>query len=412
LFGVDPDALLKSVFDELPNALINELGEERAIELAEKEPERLRKAISEAVVEAAAAHGQMLAEDLKEDGPLMLARRRAEGRVFERMLAQRWARPFDLAEMTMVVAYEAGEAFNKKHSRQARRDNDLVFAVLVRLHARGCRIAEEVLTLLKAGFGQAAMARWRVLHEVAVVAAFIATHDRDTAERYLLHQNIEGWRGMEELHTRVDRLGVADFTEEQRRDAKETADELVARFGKKYALSYGWAHSALVAEDPAYEKERVTFSAIEEAVSLDHLRPYYRMASHAIHANPKGILFTPDLLYREPPILLAGPSPTGLADPGQCAVISLNQLTATLLTYKTGESAGIILTALMRLTDEAANAYVETQAAVEDPRNPPPYGIVTRVRYRVSPRLAVWHGRLSLFLARVRSSVRRGRWSD
>jgi hypothetical protein len=337
----------------------------------------------------------------------MLARRRSERRGFEERLARRWARPFDLAEMAMVVAYEVGEEFNAKHHAHAAAENDLVFAVLVRLHARACRIAEEVLTLLKAGFGQGAMARWRVLHEVAVVAYFIADHGQDTAERYLLHEGVEAWRAMEEFQARVDRLNEEPFTEDQLREAKERFDDLVARYGKKYAGPYGWAQKALADEDPKYENQRITFSDIENAVTLDHLRPYYRMASHGVHANPKGILFTPDLLPAEPELLLAGPGSTGLADPGQSALISLNQVTATLRTYKDGgEATGIILVALLDLIDEAAEAYVATQIDVENARNLPSYGIVARLRFRLMPTLAVARVRTRRFLAAARQRMR------
>jgi hypothetical protein len=136
------------------------------------------------------------------------------------------------------------------------------------------------------------------------------------------------------------------------------------------------------------------------------LRPYYRIASHGTHANPKGILFTPDTLGSQPEVLLAGPGPTGLADPGQCALISLTQVTATLLTYKTGESAPLVLTALLRLTDEAANAYVDTQRAVEDSENPPRYGPVARFRYRVTPRVAVERERVRTLLTAAWSEAR------
>jgi hypothetical protein len=257
------------------------------------------------------------------------------------------------------------------------------------MHARACRIAEEVLALLKAGFGQAALARWRVLHEVAVVSSFIAEHDQNTAERYLLHEHIEAWRGMQELQAKASRLNVEPFTGDELREAEEVFDELAARYGKKYVTPYGWAQKELVLHDPKYEKERVTFSAIEAAVSLDHLRPYYRMASHGTHANPKGILFTPDLMEGAPEVLLAGPGSTGFADPGQCALISLNQVTATLLHYKKGESAGLILIALRDLIEAATDAYVETQGDVSDERSLPHYGLVARLRYRFAPRLAV-----------------------
>jgi hypothetical protein len=214
----------------------------------------------------------------------------------------------------------------------------------------------------------------------------------------------ERWRSSKLASTVSTR---SRFTEDQLREAKERFDDLVARYGKKYAGPYGWAQKALADEDPKYENQRITFSDIENAVTLDHLRPYYRMASHGVHANPKGILFTPDLLPAEPELLLAGPGSTGLADPGQSALISLNQVTATLRTYKDGgEATGIILVALLDLIDEAAEAYVATQIDVENARNLPSYGIVARLRFRLMPTLAVARVRTRRFLAAARQRMR------
>ena len=130
------------------------------------------------------------------------------------------------------------------------------------------------------------------------------------------------------------------------------------------------------------------------------------MASHGTHANPKGILFSPDLLEGEPEVLLAGPGSTGFADPGQCALVSLNQVTATLLNYKEGEAPGVILVALLDLVHEATNAYVETQSDVENERNLPRYTAVTRLRYRFAPRLAVACVRARERLESVRAAAR------
>ena len=48
--------------------------------------------------------------------------------------------------------------------------NPFTVEVQTRLHARACQIAREVLTLLYAGFAEGAMARWRALHELAVLS--------------------------------------------------------------------------------------------------------------------------------------------------------------------------------------------------------------------------------------------------
>ncbi|MES0397959.1 MAG: DUF5677 domain-containing protein [Syntrophobacteria bacterium] len=104
---------------------------------------------------------------------------------------------------------------------------------------------------------------------------------------------------------------------------KENRDHLIDRFGKSYKNNYGWASSIL-------QKDNPTFRDIEESVKLDYLRPFYKLASHNVHANPKGVYFKLGLYPNSQDILLAGPSNTGLADPAHNMAISLTQITITL----------------------------------------------------------------------------------
>lgn len=59
-----------------------------------------------------------------------------------------------------------------------------------------------------------------------------------------------------------------------------------------------------------------------------------KLASHNIHANPRGILFKLGLMSCEEDILLAGPSNAGLADRAQGCALSLSQITVALLTIR------------------------------------------------------------------------------
>jgi hypothetical protein len=79
-------------------------------------------------------------------------------------------------------------------------------------------------------------------------------------------------------------------------------------------------------------KEPPTFEMIEESVGFAHMRPYYKMASEAIHASPKGIMFDVGNLDRN--LLPAGPSNAGLADPGSMALNAFLRCTAYLLLYQ------------------------------------------------------------------------------
>jgi hypothetical protein len=113
-------------------------------------------------------------------------------------------------------------------------------------------------------------------------------------------------------------------------------------------------------------KLRPNFRDIEEYVGLDYLRPFYKMACHNIHANPKGVFFKLGLYPTDPEILLAGPSNLGLADPGQGTALSLLQVTICLLTSKTTIDGLIIGEILRRLNEEIEEAFFEIHTSIEN----------------------------------------------
>src|SRR6266567_3464704 len=142
-------------------------------------------------------------------------------------------------------------------------------------------------------------------------------------------------------------------------------EALITRFGTVFDNRYGWAAMSLGKKN----KENITFADIERDVQLNHLRPYYKMASHGVHANSKGLIFdigSPDLDipgYKKPS--LGGASNAGLADPGQLALTSLNQCTATFLTLKSDLEVVMKLRMLNSFVHEACHAFVDIQHELE-----------------------------------------------
>ena len=55
-------------------------------------------------------------------------------------------------------------------------------------------MADEIICLLENGFADGAMARWRTLHEIAIVAIVLSKHGEDIAQGYLDHQAVESKR--------------------------------------------------------------------------------------------------------------------------------------------------------------------------------------------------------------------------
>lgn len=287
---------------------------------------------------------------LKRTARSMLRDRRSIHLAFEANIYSIWGKALDALETHLAVALEAGEIFNHEFRNAAARSNNVVFEVLTRSHARSCQIASEVLSLLLAGHADGAMARWRSLHELSVVCSFIKKHGNEVAERYLLHQSIESCKAAAQYQEYCDRIGQMPFTAEEIADMKENKEILIKRFGKAYGTEYGWAAEILMSRQPR-------FSDIEKSVDLDHLRPYYRMASHKVHANPRGVFFSLGLSHGTEKILLAGPSNAGLADPGHLTAISLTQVTANLLTTEPNLDRLVMCNILLKISDEVGEKF-------------------------------------------------------
>jgi hypothetical protein len=100
-------------------------------------------------------------------------------------------------------------------------------------------------------------------------------------------------------------------------------------------------------------------------VKLDNLSPYYKLASHNVHANPKGISFKLGLGPDRGKVLLAGPSNTGLLDPAQCTALSLLQTTSALLGIRPNLDGVVIMKVLIKLEREIALVFAATQRRIE-----------------------------------------------
>lgn len=190
--------------------------------------------------------------------------------------------------------------------------------ILIRLLVRACQATDEILCLLENGFADGAMARWRTLHEIAVVAAVIWRHGEDIAKRYIEHQAVESKRAMEKYMACCNLLGCKPLSARDQAKIVKAYDRAVARYGKAFKTDYGWAAHHL-------RKDRPTFADLEQEAGRAEMRSYYQMGNDNIHAGVKSMFVRLGLL-EDYTGLLAGRSNAGLTDPGQNAAHTLTQL--------------------------------------------------------------------------------------
>jgi hypothetical protein len=295
---------------------------------------------------------------LKEKWRGELRRHRREIAGFQKRLLARWGLPLDLLRMLLTISREFGDNVNQVLRETASHNSIHLIEVLTRLHARGCQVVDEILVLLSAGFADGAMARWRTLHEIAVIALFIGEHGDELAERYILHQHVESRRAMRDYVYCQERLGYEPLDSDEITAVERSYEGVIDRFGSSFSNQYGWAADQLNNNNP-------TFVNIERAVGSSHFRAHYRMASHNVHGNPKGVFFKLGL-FEEMDILLAGPSNFGLADPGHSAAISLVQTSAELALLSPTLDNIVALKIMLDLEGEIGQAFGDAHQGLVD----------------------------------------------
>jgi len=319
-------------------------------------PSRLADAIISRMVPQ---YADLILKSLKSNLPTILEKQRSYERQFEDRLRQRWKNPLDLLEVLIEICLEAGAELNSEYRARAAKSHDYVFDVLTRLHARSCQVSHEIFCLLRAGLADGAHARWRTLHEIAVIACFIKDKGQEVAKRYLHYETIESYRESLQYQKHCHALGYEPPTVEEQHRIETMRDEVVKMYGPDFREKYGWIRKDVL--------KRRTFDELEKSVRLDKLRPYYMMACHNVHSGPKGIHFKLGLLKGGPrsPIILAGPSNYGLADPGQSTAISLSQTTTCLLSIRPTIERLSIMQVILKLVEEISLAFCEVQRQIE-----------------------------------------------
>jgi hypothetical protein len=356
---------MRNLFDPKRDEEILEITHEGALRLIEQgHPEAdVLRWIEEAVPDAITEAAKPIAGELKRTSYRMVLEHQAIRRGFEARLAHRWLDALVLYESVLVASQEMGSEFAQHHRDGAVEEQDLVFEALVRLQARACLTASEILSLLRSGYPFGAHARWRTLHELAVVAGLIARSGREVAERYLLHQGIQEAKDADDYQKYAERLGYEPFREDEMQAHRKLWAELIERFGRPFKNPYGWAV-------PLFEgNSDPKFRDLEKLAGLDHLRPHYGWASHRVHAGAKGAAL--NIVSRGPEsAYLTGPTNAGLADPGHGALISLLQVTTDLILFGRPSAEGsphvtAMVTALAQLVDEAGDEFLRVHREIE-----------------------------------------------
>lgn len=134
-------------------------------------------------------------------------------------------------------------------------------------------------------------------------------------------------------------------------------ERLEAQFGANLGDDYGWARPGLSLPP----KAKVAFRHIETAVGLTGFRPYYRWALQHNHGDYRPAHQGLGMVEARTPMLLIGPSDSGMVDPLQVVAPSLAKATAALLLWRASAGIGIQLAIIDRFATRVAPIALQAE---------------------------------------------------
>jgi len=228
---------------------------------------------------------------------------RSSHSLLQARIGERWEEAFDLYELFRAACFALAQrawAPEQTGNRTALERRVAVRLLFVRAYVT----AGEILALIRTGFGNGAVARWRTMHEVEVQATLLAGATDDTVRRYGDQVAHQMWRTLETYERHHEELGWEPLPPEEMRTIRERGEDVRREYrGRLSRGAYEWARRELTGDFPALQDDAQTVELrhLEEHVHLTARRALYRLASDAVHAGWKAargyeLLLEPDEL--------------------------------------------------------------------------------------------------------------------
>lgn len=309
---------------------------------------KVLKAIPDAIDAAIGKTSEQVFNRLKRKWNEEFLLQEYELQVFREGVEDRWGKGLNYLRMLLTACRDIGSQTLKRHNKSNSKRHALRRWVLVRLHARSCQVTDEIICLLENGFADGAMARWRTLHELSVVATLISNGDEDLAERYILHDSVEVKRQADEYEETQVPLGGSPINKRERKFIEADHAAVLDKYGPHFLHPYGWAAKHLNLKKP-------TFKDLQETAHREGMNSYYKLASFSIHASARSLFFNLSAIGDEE-VILAGRSNAGFVDPGTRTAATLVLITSLYVGETTDLNQICLLQTIIHIRDAVGPA--------------------------------------------------------
>lgn len=241
---------------------------------------------------------------------------------FENRIGQHFGLEFYYIELIEILSRELGELLHDALKEEEIKLNNIQKIVFYQ-HVRTCSIFSEVIHLLKGGYGNGALARFRSLHELAVVTEFIYTHGEEAAEAYIDYLSV---MDLKDMNFEEKELGNDIVDNDYKNELQEEMEKLKEKRGDSFvnlkAGDYEWARPFME------NNNNPSFRKITNSINRVHGKKPYKIASNSIHSAPKSMYSSISTIDGR---VSGGASNIGLSLPGSWATYEILQMNSIVL---------------------------------------------------------------------------------
>lgn len=290
---------------------------------------------------------------------------------FQSRIKQKWFQPLSMLDSFIMISEELCTDLIENSTEIVKLDNkssnhSLRFFTIMKLLSKLIIISKEISYLLKGGFSDAALSRWRTSHEIKIILMLFCKNYNSANFLDELLERYNNAAIIEEYNEIKSTVGL-DKNDPYFTNLKKLYEELLNDYGHEFRYSYEWSR-------PLFKdsKRPITFKMLERYIR-DHneTNTFYKKANYQIHSSPLGTLEslgTIDSNNIDYPPYIFGPSNLGLRIPGQLIALTLYESIATYLLLNTSLTSVINTNVLQLFLDEILNTFdsVEEQIIQEE----------------------------------------------
>ncbi len=226
-------------------------------------------------------------------------------------------------------------------------------SILFRIHVRACETASEIQILLKHGYSDGAHARWRTIHELAVIFLILFDNPERVSQMYFDYYVIENEKRARKFERYHKRMNWPALAKDEINMLYNRRKKLIKKYGDEFGGDYGWAMDIL-------PKDKRSFANLEKLVDMDYMRPIFAWSSNIIHSNIGGLTAHVNNMNAKVNPFLKFVTPTHymLGDPAQFTTSSLFTITSKLLTYYNDLESHVMHFILQELESKTRSDFI------------------------------------------------------